>query len=269
MMKKIFWIIPFFLYIFILCLVNRHVFKNNKYFSLHLIFPQWNSIPQFTTPVQEVFSFFTQPYYYFAKGNQSFVFISKDQKTIVKFLRLPKEMRTFSLRRKCIKNSSKQTVLNCKTASSELREETGILYAHFQPTNTLKQKIIIFDHLGSSYNLELDNLPFMLQKKAEPFFATFKALCFEDAQKVIKHILELYLQLYQKQYIDHDPIFEKNLGLIGLQPILMDFGQIEKCNYLPPKTPYLLQMTNSLRIQLEKDSPKLLQYYFSILEEMQ
>lgn len=266
--KKILSFLPIFLFIIALISMDRFFFKNNKYFSLNLITPKWCYTPQFTSQVPDLSSFFKQPYYYFAKGNQSFVFISEDQKKILKFIRLSKGMRTFCFKRKPIENRPKQTLKNCEDAQAELSLETGIIYAHFSPTNVLKQKVHIIDHLGSSYFLELDSLPFVLQKKVEPFNATFEAFSFDQVRNVIQNIVELYARLYQKQFIDYDPIFEKNLGFIDLQPVIFDFGQIEKCQHLPPKKEYLLQMTNSLRIKLQKDFPELYAYYLETLSRM-
>lgn len=267
-MKKAFQILPIFLFFIALVSLDRFFFKNNKYFCLNLISPEWKYTPQFTTNCPDLSPFFSQPYYYLAKGNQSFVFISEDRKTILKFLRLPKGIRKFALTRKTVTNAAKQIFFNYKNISEELHEETGLIYMHLNHTNVLRRKVQIIDYLGASYFLELDSVPFILQKKADPFFSDFQKLSFKKAQCVIKNVLELYGQLYSKGFIDHDPIFEKNLGLIDLQPIIFDFGQIEKCCNFPPRQEYLLQMTNSLRINLQTHSPELYQYYLETLQNM-
>ncbi|MFI5335127.1 MAG: hypothetical protein ACHQT8_08265, partial [Chlamydiales bacterium] len=103
----------------------------------------------------------TQPFTYLARGKQSFVFLSEDQKTVLKLLNnhyqwqirayallpnIPWKEKNLSYFEKKLKMTGESYLLTF----SQLREETGAFFLHLQKTDHLKQKVKIVDKLGIS-----------------------------------------------------------------------------------------------------------------------
>lgn len=57
-----------------------------------------------------------------------------------------------------------------KIAFEKLKEASGLLYLHLNHTTDLKKQVHLVDHLGSSYQVNLDDVAFLIQKKREPLF---------------------------------------------------------------------------------------------------
>lgn len=147
-------------------------------------------------------------------------------------------------------------------AYEDLKQETQILSASLGATN---YPVILTDRLGVIHRVNLKNTAWLLQKKATSFLDAFDEADEATARKMIDKTFAIYTALYQKGYIDHDAMLERNFGIAGGTPILLDVGQLEKCNDLGPLRDYLLNMTISLRAKLETSSPHLLEAYFETL----
>src|SRR5689334_17813265 len=50
--------------------------------------PEWEAASPTFDDSEEIAAILEQPFYYFAKGAQSYVFVSKDGKTVIKFFRI-------------------------------------------------------------------------------------------------------------------------------------------------------------------------------------
>jgi len=261
-----------FLTLLICCLVfirlDRLFFKKNGSFGLNCIQPKWALCPQLETiPSDDLASILDQNFTYWTKGKQSFVFKSQDQQWVLKFLRLPKYVREGGGKGKkeslmCLK----QTWANCKAAYEELSKETGIVYAHLEPTDFLHQKITLIDLFEKTYTLDSDNIPFILQKCGNSYFTKFIQMDEKSAKNMIAKTIDLFIQLHTKGFIDKDPILDKNFGICEEDPFIIDVGQLEKCSSLSSRKEYILEMTQSLRGYLMRESPELYAYYNQILK---
>ncbi len=258
----------FFLFSFLILAIfsrlDRHFFKQNGSFCPKFILPHWTHCPQFQTPSVEIDAIIDQPFRYLTKGKQSFVFISQDGRWVLKCMRLPRYARHFS---KKGRSSSlvflAKTFESAKWAQMELSDETQVVYAHLQPTSHLKKQVILIDHFEREHDLQLDELPFVLQRFGGDFFAAFDQA--KDKKELINQTIALFSSCYEKGFIDRDPILDKNFGMLEGHPFIMDIGQLEKAGTLPSKREYLELMTISLRGKLERESPELYTYYKKIL----
>lgn len=255
--------------IFLLLLVavvsrlDRYFFKQNDSFCPKHIFPNWSRLPQFETKPNEVDEILSQPFTYLTKGKQCFVFLSQDQKWVLKFPRLPRSKMCYSFSRSTPNPFFERALKNGKWIYEELGSETGIIYAHLKPSQHLGS-IHLIDRFQQHYYLSLDDLPFFIQKYGENFFSFFEKL--KDPKPLIANTVQLFANLYEKGFIDRDPILDKNFGVVDGLPFIIDIGQLEKCEKLPPRTEYLYEMTQSLGGKLERESPHLYQFYKKLLQ---
>ncbi len=268
--------------------LDRYFFKHNKSFCVRFIYstlpynPDWE-IPPLTKQERESFkTIFSQKFHYLGKGNSSFAFASEDGNYVIKVMRFPSTLRPFSwlshpfsrfksYRIKNAKNSYKKlhtSFHSFKLAYNELREETGLLYLHLNQSHDLEQTVSLVDRLGYTYEIPLDQLSFLLQKRASLIYPTLDRLKasgdYETARKTIKNILSLISSTAQKGIIDFDPILRKNYGLLEDRAIFIDLGSLSRDESLKEPSrmkAHVCEMTGSLKTRLENLYPEFLPFY--------
>jgi len=253
--------------------MDRFFFKQNESFCPSFILPKWSKCPQLKTKEpslspQELQALLSQPFTYLSKGNEFFAFSSKDNKWVIKFLHLSKSVRRFRVthQKKSIQKLS-LCLTSIKSAYEQLPTITNVAYAHLSPSDHLKQKILLIDKLGHSWEADLDALPFVIQRKGTPYFTHFEKLNASEKKALISDTIALFLNLYDNQLIDRDPIFSKNYGVYANKPFILDIGQLEKLDSLPTRSEYLRQMTRSLDCKLSFEDPELHPFYLSQLSD--
>lgn len=256
-----------FLFIAVFARTDRYFFKQNDSFNLNFIYPIWSKLPEIETPPPSLeSSIFAQPFYYLAKGQQCYAFKSQDGKWILKFFRLPRSFRYGKLDLKKEDTSKFLEGLFCaKWAYETLEAETKVAYAHLQKTHHLERDVDLVDLYGTRHKINLDHLPFFLQRCGIPYFPYLRSAGIEEAKNIIRDTLLLFSSLYEKGFIDCDPILDKNFGIVDQEPFILDVGQLEKRKILPPKEIYLEEMTQSLGGYLQRESPGLYPYYKNLL----
>ena len=142
-MKIKFFILLLLIFFFGLARLDRLFFKQNASFCLYYIQPKWSVCPKLVTKKHMgIETIVDQPFTYLTKGKQSFVFVSQDQKWVLKLPRLPRYARNWYVRGKKSSIADLQKMFdNFKSAYEELEGQTGVVYAHLQPTKFLNQKI--------------------------------------------------------------------------------------------------------------------------------
>jgi hypothetical protein len=180
--------------------------------------------------IKEVLS---QPFYYLGKGRQSFVFQSGDGQFVLKFynqkyLRMPwysflvyeKEFAKRSRRRHFYENSY-------EIAFKELGEE--ILYLHRGFSQDLP-KIVLKDRASRCLAIDLNEVPFVLQRKGEPFYPVLQAIYKKDGtQGVCKEIDQFLASIslrISKNIADADCDVEHNWGYVGSRLFHLDPGRL-------------------------------------------
>lgn len=228
-------------------------------------------------PPQELDSIFNQKFRYLAKGKQSFVFVSEDEKYVIKLLNNQYQKRLSTLHLlpswlahdKIAYNQKKMALASesYQLAFSDLREETGVLLLHLHPTSSLNKKLTIVDKLQIEHKLDLDNTGFLLQKRATPAYTQLKEWLQKGEKDKAKHalsdILKLLVTRCKKGISDKDPLIRTNLGFIGEKPLLLDLGPFSKNPEIKKKelyAPEILKITTSLKEWLQKEDPSLAVY---------
>lgn len=198
----------------------------------------------------KVQNFFSQPYYYYDCGGQSYVFISEDQKYILKLfkfhhMRIPPILKKIVLPEKLDQyrqdkvekknNTLKETFESYKIAYNFLRKQTGLLYLHLEKTENLNINIHIVDKIGIHFDINADDLAFAIQKKG---VLAYKHIEFfmkqnekQKAEACIESLLDLVILRLQKGIGDKDVNFKTNFGFIENSAVQLDVGRF----YLNPK----------------------------------
>lgn len=214
--------------------------------------PLWEANPLSDRETQEVISALNQKYHYLFSGGQAVVFASEDGKYVIKFFdqsRLqprflarhlpPQFFNQKKLAKKVWKRQNKldRDFSSYKLAFNELKDETGLVLVHLNPTDWIERKLTLVDKIHIEHQIDLDAFEFILQKRAELVYPRLERLVKEGAQDGAKEALSSILQLFaarcQKGIDDSDPDLDKNFGFIGSQAVQIDTGRFTKhtlCN---------------------------------------
>ncbi|MEM7174610.1 MAG: hypothetical protein AAF443_01590 [Chlamydiota bacterium] len=186
---------------------------------------------------------FAQPFSYLAVGTECHVFVSQDQRYVIKFLRHNKwrlhpwlvgislpacfdNKRQRFLKRK--QGALIKTLKSCLVAYREFKPETGILCLHLAPSSDLKVDLRVVDCLGFTHAIPLDAVDFILQKKAvrtDEYLLALRRCCDHDrARKAVTALVDFSLRRAKQGYHDTDPHFVSNFGFIEHQVVQIDVG---------------------------------------------
>ena len=176
-----------------------------------------------------------QPYTYLNEGAQTYAFVSKDGAYVLKLFkaqhqkrfkfsrfwkRLTQEEKDPQLREAKWRIKFQNTCRRYKMALLDLKEETGLIYLHFQHSPTpLPVKL----QARGVYTVDLSKLPFILQKKA----VLAPNYCRQHPIEGEKALRELFKTRLEKGYSDPRQSLNINYGFVEDQPIQIDVGKIE------------------------------------------
>lgn len=178
----------------------------------------------------------SQKFTYVTQGSTHEVFLSEDGKYILKlFLDKPrkKALPIFSKLGE-IRKSHKRKKRNfegCMNAYYLLKEETGMIYYHFAPTDCFTSPLILINKFGEKREINLDITEFFLQKKAVVTF-DYLDTCLalnqiEKASSAIKKLLDFTVALYRQGIVMVDLQLISNFGFIDDLPTRIDIEHIE------------------------------------------
>ncbi len=118
-----------------------------------------------------------------------------------------------------------------RLAFRDLKEESGLIYLHFDKSSCLAQKIDVVDHDGKEYLVDLDICPFILQKKVDIAMTHLEEQLangsIEEAKQGVRQIYQLFLTRAQKGYTDHRQSLFKNYGFADGRAVQLDVGRIK------------------------------------------
>jgi hypothetical protein len=233
---------------------------------------------------------FLQPFDFLGSGGQCYAFLSRDGKTVLKLFKMHHLHQFPWLYHFCLpgifdrlriqfllgqKQKLERTFKSSLIAFRELKEETGLLYLNLNPTPTLKNSFVtLVDKLGISHTLNMANIPFALQRRADNAFRTLrKNLAHRDltaAKDVIEKIVACLNARYEKGIRDIDPSLRRNLGLLEDRAIFIDIGSFTPAqSVMSPKERQqeLRHDTWRMRKWLDKRSPELTSHFDSLIKK--
>ncbi|MEI8301243.1 MAG: hypothetical protein WCG10_06530 [Chlamydiota bacterium] len=231
--------------------VNRYYQRVMNSFALFKIVHVLPIEEEFAPPrlsiaeIQSVRSILAQPFTAFAKGSQSFVFLSEDGKYILKFNKFYSKFDSSWLQslpllgwfdrglQDPIDNESevlKRSFRSYLVAYQYFRDETGMIYHHLQKSSSLHQKLLLIDKQGHRFNLEADDYAFIIQKRGESTYQMLGRLMEnkepEKASYYLEEILRFSSKRLQKGIEDWDFKIKHNLGFIDGVAAQIDLGSL-------------------------------------------
>ncbi|MBS0620746.1 MAG: hypothetical protein JSS61_04735 [Verrucomicrobia bacterium] len=261
-------------------------FAADKILNLHPYSSEWDLPTPSPEEKEEIDRILSQKFTYLDKGSQSYVFISEDKKTILKFLKQHKlsskswlSMFPFSFNPYYIDSLAKekkwkQTFDACKTSYLELKKETGLIYVHLNRTRDLHKKVTLFDQDGNVHHIDVDRTSFYLQKRAQLIYSRISELMHqgdvERAQQIITSVFSLIDDLGRKGVVENDPILRKNFGLIDDIAVQIDVGRLRIDPEMQKNPLYkdeIASISNSFRVWVEKNYPALTPHFEQTLEK--
>ncbi len=270
--------------VFILAVVilKRFCYRQTDGFALYKIFSSlsycsdWETASLPSDEHEELMKIFDQPFYYLARGAQAYVFASEDGKTVIKFIRIyhllpplwmthlsfPLPLQPCKIGKMIRKREElAKDFQSYKIAFQELKKETGLLYVHLNKTKDLKKKVMIHDKLGIAYEIDLDEMEFIVQKKASLLYPSIQYLVategMETAKEAITSLINLLKSRREKGIYDKDPDLNTNFGFIDKTPVQIDIGRFSKGSKIAGDRDNIFLITDSFRQWLDKKYPLL------------
>lgn len=206
--------------------------------------PQWEVRPLSDREKIEVDRALEQPYSYLGKGCQSYVFGSEDGQYVIKFFKyqryriqpwldyfppLPAITKYKEQKREKKWKKLDGFVQSWKIAFENLSDESGLLFVHLNKTDHLKQQMTLYDKLGLKHVVDLDQMEFCIQRRADMLCDTL--LKHKDkeeltaAQGLVHHLLTMILSEYARGLADNDHALMQNTGVAQGKPVHIDVGQ--------------------------------------------
>lgn len=245
------------------------------------------ALPKKNIPEKDLSIFFQSPYHYLGRGRQCYVFVSQDDKYVLKIprfdrYRLPffwKAMPSFYDRKKKSIFLGRRDRLDFvlesfRLSAEELSEETAVLFLHFHQTSSLPARFVIYDRLHRPFTIDLNQTAFVLQEKKQLmmplFLQTLRENRTEDAQKLLLAFLDIIDKRAQKGIFNRDPSFLKNFGWDGSKSIQIDIGSFWRKTQLSAQEAYslsLIEGSGRVREWLAQTDPEMLRFYEEHLKE--
>lgn len=251
MKKKLYWILSVIaLSVLMIYGAGRAYFYFTDGFAIRNITsevsydPRWNTRPLNKSQWEEVWKALGQPYHYLGKGCQSYVFESEDHQYVLKFIKYQRFRNHFwvdwmghlPLVDKYVreKNRKKRKKLeNILTgwciAYDELKTETGVVYVHLNKTDDWLGTLQITDKMGIQHEIPLDEMEFMVQRKARMLTDTIHEMMeneqIDDVKNLLSRLLKTILLEFERGISDNDQALMQNTGVLNGMPIHIDLGQ--------------------------------------------
>jgi hypothetical protein len=239
--------------------------------------PEWELSSLSHSEQKQIFS---QPYTYLGKGEQSIAFESEDHRYVLKFPyhkhRVPPSWFHWvpflgkryddKLTRSIHKNLT-HDARSLLLAFEAWKDETGLIALHWNRTSTLCRSIIVADGDQKIHIVDLDNVAFTVQKKANLIYPALEKWMESGHNDLAKEGLSCLVKfLYhcrEKGIKDEDKHLEDNMGFIGTCPMHIDFGHLKKSD--EPSDPEMerrdiQQLLLPLKEHLETSYPELSQF---------
>lgn len=257
--------------------------KQTARFRISYITSQMTYHPEWETPLTDkeaskVKFILNQPFTYLGKGGQMYAFESADGKFVLKFIKF-KFLRTKPLNYALSKlpffedrhtNEMQRRTKKVhdlyqgyKLAYDLSKENSGLIYLHYNPTFNQFGSVQLVDKLGLKHQVDLDQVVFFIQEKGILFNAYLKDVLGQgdhiNAKKAISQIINLYREHYKKGLYDRDYGVIHNTGFVDDKPIHIDMGKFTFDERMKQKS-YAEQdlrlVTDKIKEWLKKEFPE-------------
>jgi hypothetical protein len=289
MIKKIFSLFLIFTLVALIAVSWRFFTKGFRPYKIQTILENGNFRKELSPKERKILKILEKKFKYLNKGSQSYVFVSEDQKYVIKFIAMNKYKEPFKRKLLSLLNIFKDyrenrifnrnrnfnhAMKSYKIAFNDLEKETATLYFHNKKNLLFKKRIKIIDNLGISHEIDPNKTFFIVQKKAEkvkPLFLKFlKEKNFKKLEKILTDYLNLTISILNKGFINRDSSI-KNAGYINGNFLELDLGRFFKIENLEdPKifNSFLEEHVWPYRNFLKKEAPEMLTFFEKRLKKL-
>jgi hypothetical protein len=266
-------------------LLERFTHHQTRGFSLpHIYTDQMQNLPSVSVDPEILTELEKGPFTFLDSGLECYAFLSADGKTVLKVfkhhhLRQAHFLSQISSHFTKLYDEKKKRLENSfasyRLAEKELKSETGLLFLHLGKTKKTLPTVTLIDKLGIEHKVALDEVHFLLQKRATLLLPALEKQVKEkrlsEAEKTLHSLLDLIVQRCKKGISDRDPTLCKNYGFLGTQAIMIDLGSFSKNSFLKDPHSYkreLFYETLPLRCLLQNRFPELLPFFETELNKI-
>jgi hypothetical protein len=259
-------------------------YKRTDGFSLSIVQEAKNFSNRNIDNLDEINNILDQPFRYLARGRQSFVFVSKDDKYVIKFLNNRRYevglLKYNFIKSNYIKRHFEKRIIRLSEdikamdlAYENFKDQAALVYVHPFKTHFFKKKFVFYDKLNRKNEVDLNEVIFILQKKAnDVFYIAFK----KADDKLKDHFILDYLNVIEKRarslVIDSDLDRRySNYAVINDKVITIDIGRTyfdDKLNQPYFFNKEIIRSTKTLRRYLVKNYPEKLDILLNKTEEI-
>ncbi len=233
--------------------------------------------------MEEVKKILGQPLTYIGRGGQCYAFATSDKQYVIKLLKynnnypriwfrlVPFPFGFESYRKAQISRKVeklKKEYESYRIALRDLKQETGILYMHFDKGSLPGIQLKVSDKINIHHELSADTFQFYIQKKGTPLYPGFKKMIkagkIEEAQKALDELSSYLIRRCEKKITDKDNGIWRNFAFDEGHPFQIDIGQFIDDPSLTSEQAYqknLLFFTRDFRSWLETLNPSLAEHF--------
>lgn len=177
-----------------------------------------------------------QPFSYIGSGGQMYVFVSQDEKYVLKFFKnIPHPFLPFPSYQNRKRKKLERDIQGYTLAFQKLEKESALLFLHCQLESKLNLQTTLLFPGKKPKNLELDTTYFVLQKKAIPLISYIQQS--KKPQKALDAAINLIRKRLQLGIYDQDPRYYHNIGFVEDVPIFLDPGRFVQEHNPPTSLP--------------------------------
>ena len=180
-----------------------------------------------------------QQYQFLSEGRQSYVFVSRDGKHVLKFFKhayyalpwytslLPETWRQKEIKKRS--DRKRYYASGYPLAGAFFQERTELLLVHLGKTDTALPKIKLKGRYPKTYEIDLNTTPFVLQKKGELLYPSLQRLYeregIQGVENGVLQFLTLIFERLEKNILDKDHHIAGNFGMCEGKVIDLDPGR--------------------------------------------
>ncbi len=222
----------------------------------------------------------SQKFTYLARGTQSYAFISEDQKYVLKFIKMNhltphpwlKMVPPFlggELRYKKVELRQQrfQDFFNTlHFCHANFQEETGVKFIHLNRSPSWNKTVHLTGKKGESLTFPLQNIPFIIQERAEliyhRLFRLIKNHKIEEAKQALTSLFDFLQKRGSLGLVDTDHSISNNFGFVGERVIQLDTGGLVIRNPDEKATlEEIHRIAGRIRAKIERRHPEFLPHF--------
>jgi hypothetical protein len=207
--------------------------------------PRWEARPLTEAEKEQIVALIDRRYHFLHQGRQSYAFVSEDGRTVLKTIKFqhlrPRRwldlfswippLNRYRLEQVAqMERKRRELYESWLLAFNRLQPETGLICMHLNPTEQWLPRTTLVDAKGFELQVDLNQLVFALQHRAQMMKPVFQQLLDEarldEARLLLDRFLALLLSEYRRGLSDDTHAFWRNLGVIDGHPIQIDLGKL-------------------------------------------